>query len=155
MLGDQVAPQPPLQGRCFSGQLNPKRLHSEPWLPGRTLPPITLNRDSDREWPRGAERGTPVSELRVEALQGLGCPEGRGCSHLGDLTFNQGYPCPHLWAVICHFSRRISVPDPSLCHLISLTDGGPHHPGSHSSGSIARMAEEAMGRRVGAMPNSM
>lgn len=38
--------------------------------------------------------------------------------------------------------------DPSLHHLVSL-DGGHHHPGSHSSGSIARRAEEAVGRRVG------
>lgn len=48
--GRSGGPQPPLQGRCFSGQLEPKRLHPEPWLPGAPFP-ITLNRDSDREWP--------------------------------------------------------------------------------------------------------
>ena len=39
--------------------------------------------------------------------------------------------------------------DPSLRHLVSIMDGGHHHPGSHSSGSIARRADEAVGRRVG------
>ena len=51
MLGDQVARSEALQGRCFSGQLNPKRLHPEPQLPGHILSSITLNLDSDREWP--------------------------------------------------------------------------------------------------------
>lgn len=38
MLGDQVAPQPPLQGRCFSGQLNPKKASPGALASRRTLP---------------------------------------------------------------------------------------------------------------------